>query len=77
MNLVAKSKDRYNGGVKALRQYGSSTITEFYVYRKEDANSPELWVIIRIGGKTPGERATSAKKLTEPMIAELLKKRNM
>lgn len=72
MNLVAKSMSRYNGGVAAKRQYGSSTITKFVVYRVEDAKTPSLWVEVEVGGKTPGERLTAAKAKAEPLIQKLL-----
>lgn len=72
MNLVAKSISRYNGGVAAKRQYGSSTITKFIVYRIEDAKTPSLWVEVEVGGKTPGERLTAAKAKAEPKIQQLL-----
>lgn len=72
MNLVAKSTSRYNGGIAAKRQYGSSTITKFIVYRVEDAKTPSLWVEVEVGGKTPGERLTAAKAKAEPKIQQLL-----
>jgi len=74
MKLKTFSKSRYNGGVKAKRQYGSSTITTFYVMRPEDEKRPELWVTVEVGGKTPGDRITAAKLKAEPLIRELLAK---
>lgn len=74
MKLKAVSKSRYNGGVKAKRLYGSSTITTFYVMRPEDDKRPEMWVTVETGGKTPGERITAAKAKAEPLIRELLNK---
>jgi hypothetical protein len=74
MNLKTVSKNRYNGGVKAKRLYGSSTITTFYVMRPEDEKKPEFWATVEVGGKTPGERATAAKAKAEPIIRELLTK---
>lgn len=68
MKLVAKSFQRYNGGVRAKRQYGSSTITRFYVFRPEDQNDPNKWVIVETGGPSPGERATAAKAKGEEML---------
>jgi len=44
MKLKAVSVSRYNGGVKAKRLYGSSTITTFEVFREEDENNPSMWV---------------------------------
>jgi hypothetical protein len=61
MKLVAKSFERYNGGVRAKRLYGSSTITRFYVFRPEDQADPSKWAIVETGGPSPGERATAAK----------------
>ncbi len=72
MKLLTFSKNRYNGGVKAKRLYGSSTITTFYVMRPEDEKRPELWATVECGGKTPGERATAAKAKAEPVIRALL-----
>ena len=79
MKLKAFSKSRYNGGVKAKRMYGSSTITTFYVMRAEDESpaNPELWVTVEVGGKTPGDRITAAKLKAEPLIRELLNKKGI
>lgn len=74
MKLKAVSKSRYNGGVKAKRLYGSSTITTFYVMRPEDEKRPELWATVEVGGKTPGDRITAAKAKAEPIIQNLLAK---
>ena len=72
MKLITSSKNRYNGGVKAKRLYGSSTITTFYVLRPEDEHNPDLWATVEVGGKTPGERSTAAKVKAEPIIRKLL-----
>lgn len=72
MILKTFSKSRYNGGVKAKRMYGSSTITQFYVMRPEDEKRPELWAVVEVGGKTPGERATAAKAKATTIIIDLL-----
>jgi hypothetical protein len=74
MKLKTVSKNRYNGGVKAKRLYGSSTITTFYVMRIEDETKPQFWATVEVGGKTPGDRATAAKAKAEPIIRELLAK---
>ena len=71
MKLKAFSKSRYNGGVKAKRLYGSSTITTFYVMREQDEKNAQLWVTVEVGGKTPGDRVTAAKLKAEPLIREL------
>jgi hypothetical protein len=68
VKLVAKSFERYNGGVRAKRLYGSSTITRFYVFRPEDHGDPNKWVIVETGGPSPGERATAAKTKGEEML---------
>ncbi len=68
MKLVAKSYQRYNGGVRAKRRYGSSTITRFYVYREQDAADPSKWVSVEVGGPSPGERATAAKQQGEQVL---------
>lgn len=72
MKLKAFSKSRYNGGVKAKRLYGSSTITTFYVMRPEDEKRADLWVTVEVGGKTPGDRITAAKAKAEPLLIKLL-----
>lgn len=60
MSLVAVSFERYNGGVRVKRRWGSSTVTRFWVYRKEDASDPKKWLTITAFGRTPGERKTDA-----------------
>lgn len=77
MKLKAFSKSRYNGGVKAKRQYGSSTITTFYVMREQDETRAHLWVTVEVGGKTPGDRLTAAKVKAEPLIRALLIKHGL
>jgi len=72
MKLITFSQSRYNGGARAKRIYGSSTITTFIVCRPEDVNDSSLWATVEVGGKTPGERATAAKAKAEPIIRELL-----
>ena len=72
MKLITCSKSRYNGGVKAKRMYGSSTITTFFVFRQEDQYEYSKWVEVEAGGKTPGERASAAKIKAEPIIRKLL-----
>jgi hypothetical protein len=57
MKIEAISISRYNGGVKAKRQYGSSTITTFSVGIVGDNDSYRK---IEVGGLTPGDRKTSA-----------------
>lgn len=74
MKLVATSHYRHNGGVKAKRLYGSSTITEFWVFREEDKDLPKRWVTLEVGGRTPGERKSEAKRQAEPLIRALLEK---
>jgi len=70
--IIASSFERYNGGVRIKRAYGSSTITRFYVYREEDRNNPAAWEKIEGYGPTPGDRKTDAilkfrmKNLTKP-----------
>ena len=69
MKLIAVSMNRYNGGVRAKRKYGSSTLTEFIVFLPEDEHIPENWITVKdVGGKTPGERATKAKGIALPQI---------
>ena len=74
MKLQTCSKERFNGGVKAKRQYGSSTMTTFWVFRPEDEKNADLWATVTVGGKTPGERSTAAKVKAEPIIRDLLQK---
>jgi hypothetical protein len=72
MKLLTVSKSRYNGGVGARRRYGSSTLTTFWVCRVEDKDNYDLHVEVTVGGRTPGERSTEAKRVAEPMIRDLL-----
>lgn len=60
MKIIATSFERYNGGVRAKRLYGSSTITKFYVHLESETNDASKWEVIETGGKTPGDRKTSA-----------------
>ena len=77
MKLSTASKERFNGGVKAKRQYGSSTMTVFWVFRPEDERNPGRWATVTVGGKTPGERATAAKIKAEPIIRAILEKKSI
>jgi hypothetical protein len=72
MKLLTISDGRYNGGVGAKRRYGSSTLTTFWVFRVEDKENYDLHVKVTVGGRTPGERSTEAKRIAEPMIRDLL-----
>ena len=74
MKLQTASKERHNGSVKAKRQYGSSTITTFWVFRPEDERNANRWATVAVGGKTPGERATATKVKAEPIIRAILEK---
>lgn len=58
MKIIAKSFERYNGGVKVKRLYGSSTVTRFYVYYEGSPASD--WKIVEGFGPTPGDRRTDA-----------------
>ena len=58
--IIANSYQRYNGGVRVKRQYGSSTVTKFYVYRAEDKDDPSKWMKLDGYGRTPGDRKTDA-----------------
>lgn len=55
--IVAISMSRYNGGVKAKRQYGSSTLTTFAVGFEGQIGN---YTNIETGGLTPGDRKTAA-----------------
>jgi len=58
VKLFATSFERYNGGVKIKRLYGSSTVTRFYV--GEEGSPPDTWATIEAYGPTPGDRKTYA-----------------
>lgn len=58
--IVAHSFERYNGGVRIKRQYGSSTVTKFYIYYAGDEKDPSKWKIVEGYGPTPGDRKTDA-----------------
>jgi hypothetical protein len=58
--IIASSFQRYNGGVRIKRLYGSSTVTRFYVFREEDRNDASKWLEVEGFGPTPGDRKTDA-----------------
>jgi hypothetical protein len=58
--IIAKSFERYNGGIRIKRLYGSSTVTRFYVYDSKDEHNPQVWSIVTGYGPTPGDRKTFA-----------------
>lgn len=58
--VEATSKERYNGGARIKRMYGSSTVTRFYVHYKSDRKDPSKWMTIEGYGPTPGDRKTDA-----------------
>lgn len=58
--IIATSYERYNGGARTKRMYGSSTVTRFYVHFAEDARDPSKWEEIEGYGPTPGDRKTHA-----------------
>ncbi len=58
--IIASSFQRYNGGVRIKRLYGSSTVTRFYVFREEDRNDASKWLVVEGFGPTPGDRKTDA-----------------
>jgi hypothetical protein len=53
------SASRYNGGIAIKRNWGSSTITEFYV-TIDGVHQAEK---VKGYGRTPGERKTYAKNI--------------
>lgn len=60
MTIKAISKDRYRATAAERRQYGGSTVTEFYVWVEPGPNEQKDIKIVRGYGKTPGERKTDA-----------------
>jgi len=60
------SANRYNGGVRIKRQWGSSTVTEFWVRVN---GVPQDYKVVGYG-KTPGERKSYAKKVVEGRFIE-------
>lgn len=56
--LFATSIERYNGGVRIKRLYGSSTVTTFLV--GEEGSDASTWKKIQGYGPTPGDRKTFA-----------------
>lgn len=68
MAIVLTSKTRYNGGVKVKRQFGSSTITEFWV---EIDGKLQTNTVLGYG-PTPGDRKTYAlKKVQAEVVKEV------
>lgn len=61
--LEAHSMERYNGGIKIKRIYGSSTVTKFLVRPKGEKSFGDPQAIMVEGyGPTPGERKTFAMR---------------
>lgn len=58
--IVASSQERYNGGVKIKRLYGSSTMTKFFIYFADERSDPSRWLVVEGYGPTPGDRKTDA-----------------
>ena len=56
--VFAVSKNRYNGGIRIKRIYGSSTVTTFLV--GVEGSDPLSWQEIEGFGRTPGDRKTDA-----------------
>lgn len=60
--ISAVSESRYNAGAAHKRQWGSSTITRFFVWWQGTATGdPSKAVLVEGCGATPGERMTHAK----------------
>ena len=57
--IVAQSYERYNGGARVKRQYGSATVTKFFV---EEKGKPDTRMEVAGYGATPGERKTFVVK---------------
>lgn len=72
--LKTISMSRYNGGVKAKRQYGSATITKFDVW---DERWPRVIVSVDVGGASAGERTTAAKQRALPLLETELRKKGL
>jgi len=60
LKIVATSYERYNGGVRIKRLYGSSTVTLFFVHYARDAKNASAWKKVEGYGPTPGDRKTDA-----------------
>jgi hypothetical protein len=58
--IIATSFQRFNGGVRIKRAYGSSTVTRFYVRFADEDGDPSRWLVVEGYGRTPGERKTNA-----------------
>jgi hypothetical protein len=58
--VTAISYERYNGGVRIKRIWGSSTVTRFFVFYADERNDVSKTMKIEGYGKTPGERKTYA-----------------
>jgi hypothetical protein len=63
--IVCKSIGRYNGGTKAKRAFGSSTITTFAVWIEGDPSTREDF---DVGGKTPSARKAEAIRRFNALI---------
>jgi len=70
VDWLASSQYRYRASASERRLYGGSTVTDFFVYRREDRDDPKKWYKVRGFGKTPGERKTFAIKRAQEMAAQ-------
>lgn len=60
MKVIAVSMERWNGGIRAKRQYGSSTMTKFVCYYAGDEHNVDRWVYVTTGGTGPSDRKAKA-----------------
>lgn len=70
LSIVATSMERWNGGIAAKRQWGSSTMTKFACYEPRDYLNPNRWVIVSTGGAHPSTRKASAIAIARVQIEE-------
>lgn len=65
--IMCVSMSRHNGGAKAKRLYGSSTITRFMVWVEGDLPPHKEY---EVGGATPSDRKAEAIRLFKAQLLE-------
>lgn len=69
--IIAHSEYRYRATASQKRAFGGSTVTQFIVYRSEDAKDPSKWLRVVGFGKTPGDRKTDAIRRSGLLVGPL------
>lgn len=66
MKLKAVSAYRYRASADERRQYGGSTVTDFYIY--PDDRSAAVSIVVRGYGRSPSARKTDALRRVQEAL---------